>query len=83
MIPARVRSSGSRDARGNLHSDAELERHAFKMRGSLLQANLKLVRMIDRRIKRLVMCSSMSKSVRDAKDDPSNAHRHPSVERTV
>ena len=83
MIPARVRTSGSRDARGEVRSDAELERHAFKMRGVSPTANLKLVRMIHRRIKRLVMCSSMSKSVRDDTDDPSNAHRHPSVERTV
>ena len=70
MIPARVRTSGSRDARGEVRSDAELERHAFKMRGVSPTANLKLVRMIDRRMNRLIICSSMFKSVRDDNNDP-------------
>ena len=49
----------------------------------LPQANQQLVRMIDRRVKRLVICSSMFKSVCDDIDDPSDAHRHPSVDITV
>ena len=52
-----------------MHFFAELERRAFKMGGVSFGANLKLVRMIDHRINRLVICSSMSKSVCDDKDD--------------
>ena len=33
VFPARVRSSGSRAARGEVNFDAELELHVFKMRG--------------------------------------------------
>ena len=63
MFPARVRSGASRDARGNLHSDAELEPHVFKMRDVSSATNLKLVWMIDRRVNILVICSSMFKSL--------------------
>ena len=70
MFPARVRSSGSRDVRGELNFDAELEVHVFKMCGVSSATNQWLVRMIDRRINRLIICSSMFKSVRDDNVDP-------------
>ena len=50
-----------------MHSFAELERHAFKMGGVSFGANLKLVRMIDGRVNRVVI--SMFKSFCDDKDD--------------
>ena len=52
-----------------MHSFAELERHAFKMGGVSFGANLKLVWVIDGRVNRVVLCSSMFKSLCDDKDD--------------
>ena len=70
VIPARVRSSESRYVRGEVLSGDELELYALKVRGVSSRTNLKLVRMVDQRTHRLVIYSSMSKSVCDAKDDP-------------
>ena len=49
VTPARVPPSACCDVRGKVHSFAELERLAFKMGGVSFGANLKLLRMIDRR----------------------------------
>ena len=64
-----VRSIASRDVRGEAHSGNELGLHS-RCVACLPGPNLKLVRMTDRRVNRLVICSSMFKSACDAKDDP-------------